>query len=67
MQEDKKVVQGFIFDVALAYELAGGRRDPTAMPNASKSTVHQDELKNVTPKEPVQLELPFEEFKNAKE
>ena len=26
----------------------------------------KDKLKNVTPKEPVQFELPFEEFKNAK-
>ena len=48
MQEDKKVPQGLIFDDVFAF--AGGRRDPTAMPNASKSTVHQDELKNVTPK-----------------
>ena len=66
MQEDKKKVQVAFTD--FPFELfVGGRRDPTAMPNASKSTAHKDKLKNVTPKEPVQLELPFEEFKNAKE
>ena len=64
MQEDKKVPQGLIFDDVFAF--AGGRRDPTAMPNASKPMAQKDKLKNVTPKEPVQLELPFEEFKNAK-
>ena len=37
------------------------RANPTAPPHASKLMAHKDKLKNVTPKEPVQLELPFEE------
>ena len=37
------------------------RANPTAPPHASKPTAHKDKLKNVTPKAPVQLELPFEE------
>ena len=67
MEEDKKKVQEreIMYGVLPAWLFAGGR-DPTAMPNASKFTAHKDVLKNVTPKEPVQLELPFEEFKNAK-
>ena len=57
MQEDKKVPQGLPLEVLIAV----AHSDPKAMPNASKPTAHKDKLKNVTPKEPVQLELPFEE------
>ena len=57
MQEDKKVPQGLPLEVLIAV----ARANPTAPPHASKPTAHKDKLKNVTPKAPVQLELPFEE------
>ena len=58
MQEDKKVPQGFPF------ELFVGRHG--TWPNCTGNGIKK-KIKNVTPKAPVQLELPFEEFKNAKE
>ena len=57
MQEDKKVPQGLPLEVLIAV----AHSDPKAMPNASRPTAHKDKLKNITPKAPVQLELPFEE------
>ena len=59
----KETMQGLPLEVLMAI----AHSDPKEIPNASRSTTHKDKLKNVTPKEPVQLELPFEEFKNAKE
>ena len=57
MEEDKKVPQGLPLEVLIGITHA----NPTAIPNASRPTAHKDKLKNVTPKAPVQLELPFEE------
>ena len=56
MEENKKVVQGLPFELYIRSSGATGygREEPEA-------TAHKDKLKNVTPKEPVQLELPFEE------
>ena len=58
MEEDKKVLQDFPF------ELFVGRHG--TWPNCTGNSIKK-KIKNVTPKAPVQLELPFEEFKNAKE
>ena len=58
-----KIPEGQFIYNDFPYELfvGGGRGDLRAPPHASKPTAHKDKLKNVTPKEPVQLELPFEE------
>ena len=52
-----KPPQGLSLEVLIGI----ARANPTAPPHASKLMAHKDKLKNVTPKEPVQLELPFEE------
>ena len=68
MQEDKKVQGNF---TGFPFELFVGRSgsqidlhqvDPEIVPVADPN----DKLKNVTPKAPVKLELPFEEFKSEK-
>ena len=63
MEEDKKVQGNF---TGFPFELFVGRSGSLQPDRQPKPTAHNDKLKNVTPKAPVKLELPFEEFKSEK-
>ena len=56
MEEDKKVQGNF---TGFPFELFVGRSGSLQPDRQPKPTAHNDKLKNVTPKAPVQLELPF--------